>query len=229
MVPPPRESPWKVAYGPSALTAQVPASTRKSFIAKSIIWIAGAGIFAFIVLGVCLLMLCCIKRRPEKKTAKKLDDVGVFGGPLSKPTCNDSVFGTTNQEEKGKCEVPNRSTNSIPKVQDEQDVYLKVVTATSECYNGHQSMNTGGGSKLSPLQPPPKHSFPTISGENITINPATATKETEKQVMTNSIKVYTVALLQQYTNNFSQENCIGEGTLGPVYRAELPDGKVIFF
>ncbi|KAK7331887.1 hypothetical protein VNO80_28630 [Phaseolus coccineus] len=227
MVPSPRESPWKVAYGPSALTARVPASTRKSFIAKSIIWIAGAGIFAFIVLGVCLLMLCCIKRRPEKKNAKKLNDVGVFAGPLNKPTCDDSVFGTTNQEEKGKCEVPNRSTNSIPKVQDEQDVYLKVVSATSECNNGHQSMNTGGGSKLSPLQPPPKHSFPTISGVNITINPATATKETEKQVMTNSIKVYTVALLQQYTNNFSQENCIGEGTLGPVYQAELPDGKLL--
>jgi len=172
-------------------------------------------------------MFCCIKRRPEKKNANKLDDVGVFAGPLNKPTCNDSVFGATNQEEKGNFEVPNKSTNSIPKVQEEQDIYLKVVCATSECNNGHQSMNTGGGSKLSPLQPPPKHSFPTISGEKITINPAIATKETEKQVMTNSIKVYTVALLQQYTNNFSQENCIGEGTLGPVYRAELPDGKVM--
>jgi hypothetical protein len=41
--------------------------------------------------------------------------------------------------------------------------------------------------------------------------------------------MYTVASLQQYTNSFSQENLIGEGTLGSVYRAELPDGKVVFF
>ncbi|KAJ7946927.1 Kinase [Quillaja saponaria] len=42
-----------------------------------------------------------------------------------------------------------------------------------------------------------------------------------------SIEVYTVASLQQYTNSFSQEHCIGEGTLGSVYRAELPDGKLL--
>jgi hypothetical protein len=37
---------------------------------------------------------------------------------------------------------------------------------------------------------------------------------------------YTVAALQQYTNSFGHENLIGEGSLGRVYRAELPDGKV---
>ncbi|RDX68899.1 Protein STRUBBELIG-RECEPTOR FAMILY 3, partial [Mucuna pruriens] len=223
----PQESPWKVAYGPSALTAPVPASTRKSFIAKSIIWIAGAGFLVFIVLGVCLIMLRCVKRRPEKKNAKKLDDVDVFAGPLNKPTCSDSVFEATNQEEKGKCEVPNRRTNLIPKVQDEQDIYVKVVSATSECNNGRESINTRGGSRLSSLQPPPQHFLPAIPGEKVIINPAITIQVTERQDMTNSIKVYTVALLQQYTNSFSQENCIGEGTLGPVYRAEFPDGKLL--
>ncbi|KAG4960505.1 hypothetical protein JHK87_037138 [Glycine soja] len=223
----PQESPWKMAHGPSALTAPVPASTRKSVIAKSVIWIAGAGLLVFIVLGVCLVMLRCIKRRPEKKNAKKLDDVGVFAGPLNKPTCSDSDVETANQEEKGKCEVPNRSTNFIPKVQEEQDIYVKVVSATSEGNNGHESINTGGASKLSSLQPPPQHFLPTSPGEKVIINPAITTQVTERQVMSNSIRVYTVALLQQYTNSFSQENCIGEGTLGPVYRAELPDGKLL--
>ncbi|KAG5131197.1 hypothetical protein JHK84_037594 [Glycine max] len=216
-----------MAHGPSALTAPVPASTRKSVIAKSVIWIAGAGLLVFIVLGVCLVMLRCIKRRPEKKNAKKLDDVGVFAGPLNKPTCSDSDVETANQEEKGKCEVPNRSTNFIPKVQEEQDIYVKVVSATSEGNNGHESINTGGASKLSSLQPPPQHFLPTSPGEKVIINPAITTQVTERQVMSNSIRVYTVALLQQYTNSFSQENCIGEGTLGPVYRAELPDGKLL--
>ncbi|TKY71648.1 STRUBBELIG-RECEPTOR FAMILY 3 [Spatholobus suberectus] len=225
MAPSPQESPWKVAYGPSALTAPVPANTRKSFMAKSVIWIAGAGFLVFILLGVCLLMLWCIKRRPEKKNAKE-HDVGVFAEPLSKPTCGDFDFEAANQEEKGKCEVPHRRTN-LPKIQDEQDIYVKVVSATSECNNGHESVNTGGGSQLSSLQPPPQHFLPTIPGEKVIINPAITTNVTERQVMTNSIKVYTVALLQQYTNSFSQENCIGEGTLGPVYQAELPDGKLL--
>eukprot|EP00249_Psilotum_nudum_P004951 c18454_g1_i4 orf=536-2632(+) len=38
---------------------------------------------------------------------------------------------------------------------------------------------------------------------------------------------YTVADLQLATNSFSQENLIGEGALGRVYRAETPDGKLL--
>ncbi|CAN0852834.1 Protein STRUBBELIG-RECEPTOR FAMILY 1 [Linum grandiflorum] len=39
--------------------------------------------------------------------------------------------------------------------------------------------------------------------------------------------VFTIATLQQCTNSFSEENFVGEGLLGPVYRAELPDGKLL--
>ncbi|CAH9114297.1 unnamed protein product [Cuscuta epithymum] len=38
---------------------------------------------------------------------------------------------------------------------------------------------------------------------------------------------YTVAALQSATNSFSQENLIGEGSLGRVYRAEFPYGKTL--
>ncbi|KAF5728901.1 hypothetical protein HS088_TW21G01055 [Tripterygium wilfordii] len=38
---------------------------------------------------------------------------------------------------------------------------------------------------------------------------------------------YTVASLQMATNSFSQENLIGEGSLGRVYRAEFTNGKVM--
>ncbi|KAJ0989580.1 hypothetical protein J5N97_007936 [Dioscorea zingiberensis] len=37
---------------------------------------------------------------------------------------------------------------------------------------------------------------------------------------------YTVASLQIATNNFSQENLVGEGSLGRVYKAEFSNGKV---
>lgn len=41
-----------------------------------------------------------------------------------------------------------------------------------------------------------------------------------------SATVFTVASLQQYTNGFSEEHIIGEGSLGNVYRAVFPHGKV---
>lgn len=40
---------------------------------------------------------------------------------------------------------------------------------------------------------------------------------------------YSVASLQTATNSFSQENLVGEGSVGRVYRAEFPNGKVISF
>ncbi|RRT44513.1 hypothetical protein B296_00054673 [Ensete ventricosum] len=39
---------------------------------------------------------------------------------------------------------------------------------------------------------------------------------------------YTVASLQIATNSFSQDCLVGEGSFGRVYRAEFPNGKVIF-
>ncbi|TXG57701.1 hypothetical protein EZV62_015530 [Acer yangbiense] len=39
-------------------------------------------------------------------------------------------------------------------------------------------------------------------------------------------KVYSVAELQLATNSFSEENLLGEGSLGSVYKAEFPDGQI---
>lgn len=39
---------------------------------------------------------------------------------------------------------------------------------------------------------------------------------------------YSVASLQVATNSFNQDCLVGEGSLGRVYRAEFPNGKVIF-
>ncbi|KAJ0695288.1 putative protein kinase RLK-Pelle-LRR-V family [Helianthus annuus] len=41
------------------------------------------------------------------------------------------------------------------------------------------------------------------------------------------VRSYTIASLQQYTNSFSQDHLIGNGMLGSVYRAQLPDGKLL--
>lgn len=38
---------------------------------------------------------------------------------------------------------------------------------------------------------------------------------------------YTVAALQVATNSFCQDSLLGEGSLGRVYKADFPNGKVI--
>ncbi|KAF3572464.1 hypothetical protein F2Q69_00063542 [Brassica cretica] len=42
-----------------------------------------------------------------------------------------------------------------------------------------------------------------------------------------SATVFTVSSLQQYTNSFSEEHIIGEGSLGNVYKAVFPHGKFL--
>ncbi|KAF5747706.1 putative Receptor protein kinase CLAVATA1 precursor [Tripterygium wilfordii] len=42
-----------------------------------------------------------------------------------------------------------------------------------------------------------------------------------------SAKIYTVAELQAATNSFSEDNLLGEGSLGSVYKAELPVGQIL--
>ncbi|KAK7267354.1 hypothetical protein RIF29_20024 [Crotalaria pallida] len=49
----------------------------------------------------------------------------------------------------------------------------------------------------------------------------------ERDRVTGRTKVYSVAEVQLATNSFNEDNLLGEGSLGPVYRAEFPDNKVL--
>ncbi|CAJ1936378.1 unnamed protein product [Sphenostylis stenocarpa] len=102
---------------------------------------------------------------------------------------------------------------------------LHKYTSNDSPFEATDDEKKGWCSKLPPLQPAPPHQLPIIPGENLLINRTISGNATKRQIVTNFIQVYTVSSLQQYTNSFSQENYIGEGMLGPVYRAELPDGK----
>ena len=78
-----------------------------------------------------------------------------------------------------------------------------------------------------PAPPPP----PPPSAEKVMMKPiasvvAGAAKPSTRALPLTSVRSFTISSLQQYTNSFSQDNLIGSGMLGSVYRAELPDGKV---
>ncbi|KAH9606207.1 hypothetical protein KSS87_002010 [Heliosperma pusillum] len=93
--------------------------------------------------------------------------------------------------------------------------------------NGSEKVNTEvqeqrvvGMPAIVDVKTPPAESVPVdkVYGKNGSLkrlkSPITATS-------------YTVASLQTATNSFSQENIVGEGSLGRVYRAEFSNGKVL--
>ncbi|KAG5132460.1 hypothetical protein AAZX31_09G007000 [Glycine max] len=64
--------------------------------------------------------------------------------------------------------------------------------------------------------------------ENVTVERVAVKSGSVKQMKSPITSTsYTVASLQSATNSFSQEFIIGEGSLGRVYRADFPNGKVM--
>lgn len=111
----------------------------------------------------------------------------------------------------------------LPKLQSEQEFDMKTMSeVSSEMDMISMDMNF--------LPPPPPPFFPVekVSGKPMVPVEVRTSRHPAKGLNTRSAEVFTVALLQQYTNSFSEESLIGEGLLGSVYRAELPDGKVRF-
>lgn len=79
------------------------------------------------------------------------------------------------------------------------------------------------------MPPPPPPLAPTeerVIENSISHAQETVAKPPIRRLPPTSVNSYTIASLQQYTNSFSQDNLIGTGTLGTVYKAELPRGKV---
>lgn len=84
---------------------------------------------------------------------------------------------------------------------------------------------TGINSSILAPPPPP---FPLLPSGRINSDPILPlmTPSRHPLNLSNYVKSFTIASLQQYTDSFSQENLIGKGMLGTVYKAKLPTGKV---
>ncbi|VAH28909.1 unnamed protein product [Triticum turgidum subsp. durum] len=68
--------------------------------------------------------------------------------------------------------------------------------------------------------------------EKATVSPSVRTKKGRvpslgKIDLRTTVKSFSVASLQQYTNSFSEENLIRDSRFGKVYLAELPDGEIL--
>lgn len=82
----------------------------------------------------------------------------------------------------------------------------------------HEQRVKPTASSIVDLKPPPTENSTFERGKS------GSTKRVKSPITTSS---YTVATLQTATNSFSQDNIIGEGSLGRVYKAEFPNGKVM--
>ena len=118
-----------------------------------------------------------------------------------------------------------RRIGVAPKPQNEQDRNVERMFTIPK-QDSHEIDISG----LDVMMPPP----PPPLVETVIVNPIVPVEvNAEKPSMKTlnppiSARSFTIASLQQYTNSFSQENLIGSGMLGTVYRAQLPGGKVLF-
>ncbi|KAL3627748.1 hypothetical protein CASFOL_029111 [Castilleja foliolosa] len=189
-------------HGPPAVITVPPPQESGTSRNSRLTWIAiGAlTVFIFIVFALCAFK-CCRKQR----------------------TSENHTVGTHKR---------NKSWQT-PFIQDRQDLKkVEMVPAgvrqakIESVKKEHRIDMTGSENKdlsrgLRPLPP--------IRAERVVADP-TLTSMTMSQnafKIVESTKMFTIASLQQCTNSFSQENFIGKGTLGSVYRAQLPDGKVL--
>ncbi|GKV03882.1 hypothetical protein SLEP1_g16121 [Rubroshorea leprosula] len=222
-VPPSGQAPGKRADGPSAAEGSGTEGKKKFLTTKRVVWISIAVVISFIVLVlVCLLLIPkCTRRREEADEIFKRHQVGAYRGNREHPGDEGSL--PTNHMDKVSQEVNTRPKDdvwagtrrmgAIPKLWNEQEKNVQRMGTEPKLHEHEIEM------MLTPPPPPPPPAPPAD------IPRAKPSARTPK--LSSSARSFTIATLQQYTNSFSQESLIGGGMLGSVYRAELPDGKVL--
>lgn len=69
-----------------------------------------------------------------------------------------------------------------------------------------------------------------LSGHNV--NPERVSKRiscARRSKYLSAVKLFSAPELLEGTNNYSEDNVVGQGPVGRVYKAEFPDGQVMFW
>ncbi|XP_038709996.1 protein STRUBBELIG-RECEPTOR FAMILY 3-like isoform X2 [Tripterygium wilfordii] len=234
-----RHIPWNPYNPPSG--SEKSHSARGGFLTtKRIKWIAIAGAAVLVIVAVvaCILMLTCCKRKVNKDDVSHR--INARKGLPEKPNYSKSSTQSNKQVKNvGKETVlkmppdvqraSDRRIGGGANPQDEQEVHVKKVASSSRHAKDQELEMSGVDVKFTKLQPPPPPflAVPKLAVDPITSGLATTKKRpTDNTNLSSSIKTFTIGLLQQCTNSFSEENFIGEGMVGSVYWAELPDGRL---
>ncbi|KAI7757980.1 hypothetical protein M8C21_018701, partial [Ambrosia artemisiifolia] len=169
----------------------------KSPLSKMVVWVAIVG---FLIL-VLLALGCCIfvsRWRKEKSTFKVSDHT-------KNTMLNVSSSYQSHQKENETPSNNNERNDSWPRSKAREE---KTETISKN--------------------PPPPLPPQLLTGETTVVKPVPI--PITGQNISRSIdspRSFSISYLQQYTNSFSQENLIGRGMLGTVYKAQLPNGKIL--
>ncbi|KAG2330771.1 hypothetical protein Bca4012_019655 [Brassica carinata] len=223
--PAPARNRGKADDAPPALKEQKSSSHTKRIV---LIAFAGVLVFTILVLAILLLLPKCIRRRRRERGSSvfKPHQVGADRGnrenalenvppALPPPVRSEKVpFTKAGQEPKVLHDLERLQRPAPPPItrQESQDIDFSTLMPP-------------------PPPPPPPPPLPPLA-EKVTVMPIKSPERPFKKpspktrLPLTSVKLYSIASLQQYTESFSQENLLGSGMLGSVYKARLPDGKM---
>ncbi|KAL5774562.1 hypothetical protein ACOSP7_012119 [Xanthoceras sorbifolium] len=202
------EAPGNQADGPSAI--EIPKSLRARKLSKTtlVIWVAVIGASVLFALGVCLFMWRCCKSSQRSRDAER-NNVDTYKGVGEKSNDDKASLRPSSRVEK---------------------VTIEPVVQAQDGYGLDGRRMVASQVPQDEQLPPPPLPFPLV--EKVMVKPLAPAQVATKShpsmhLNSSSVSVFTIASLQQYTNSFSEDNFIGQGMLGSVYRAELPDGKLL--
>ncbi|XWS39498.1 hypothetical protein CRYUN_Cryun18bG0059700 [Craigia yunnanensis] len=238
-VPTSDQTPGKHADGPSS--SEGSNSGEKFLTTKRVVWISIAGVLLFIILalGLLLFMPKCSRGREEAGRIFKRHQVGAYRGNRENLGEDGRLPTTTSQTEKGSKEAVMRPMGgnqtergrmgAIAKPQNEKERNVDRMGTAPKRLDHEIDMGSFNMTLMDPPPPPPP---PPPLFEKVIVKPivpeeVTTTRPVKTPKSSTFVKSFTIAALQQYTNSFSQENLIGGGMLGSVFRAELSDGKLL--
>ncbi|XP_030543611.1 protein STRUBBELIG-RECEPTOR FAMILY 3-like isoform X2 [Rhodamnia argentea] len=229
--PPSHGVPSKQGNGSSAV-APHSAHSEGGLKVRNVILIAGVGVLVVVAIAsLCLCLWRCSKRKQMNETVKR-HEMGVYANGQGATKSKDSsrqpninleryVPRRAVPEPLGKMGEGHGRASSSNRQMD--------VTKT---LSSRQKKDQVGDASL-PMQPVASLLAPPIPDEKVIVNPAVSAQPTvrkrpsERAVSSPSVPFYSIASLQEFTNSFSPENFVGEGTLGSVYKAVLPDGRLL--
>ncbi|KAL5715626.1 hypothetical protein ACHQM5_017420 [Ranunculus cassubicifolius] len=239
--------------GSSASDNSNSTSSKKFWTSKRVVWIAIAGVLVLIVIAIGIMFLvskCCKERQEADKIAKRHERYA-YAGTNERPKDSGSLVQPNMRSEKVQKEAVARPKDeranlaAVSSAMIEQETYAKQMGVQRKKEDHEIDMTGMDRFQLPPPPPPPPRSPPLspprppppppppphvekVTVQPVVYNEAIPAKSHAKNLnLPSSLTPFTIASLQQYTNSFSQDNLLGGGMLGSVYKAELPDGKLL--
>ncbi|XP_019159617.1 PREDICTED: protein STRUBBELIG-RECEPTOR FAMILY 3-like [Ipomoea nil] len=210
--PPSDKKPGKQVDGPSPTEQPNSKKSKNSAATRRIVWISIVAVVSFIML-VLAILLClpkCFKKRQDTHRIPSRLEIAPPVVSRRSPSDNGSMVQPGHDLKK--------ATPPVVALKEEHQPNRPEVTAENVSAipkDSHEINITRFDIDAMPPPPPPPAPTETVA------NPPT------RRLPPTSVNAYTIASLQQYTNSFSHDNLIGTGTLGTVYKAELPRGKLL--